>query len=142
MIIGIPLVVKILIVDNDRSVRSMVAALLERDGFETVAVGHGRSAVEAIDRAGSADYAAIVVQVNVTPSPIDAAEPTGVALLRHMQRTQPDLVARTVVVTTMSRVEVTVCATIVQPFDIDELLASVRRCLHRTEQVGATGGNR
>lgn len=129
--IGMPYVVRILIIDDDRSVRSMVATLLQRDGFDTAAVGHGRPAVEAIDRAGPGDYAAIVVQVNVTPSRIDAREPTGIALLHHMQKTKPHLVARTIVVTTMPRLEVMVCAMLVQPFDVDDLLQAVRRCLHR-----------
>lgn len=123
---------RILIVDDDATVRAMTTALLQRDGFETVAVGHGRAAVEAVDRAGAADYAAIVVQVNVTPSPIDAAEPTGMALLHYMQKTKPHLVARTVVITTMSRLEVAACAAVVQPFDIGALLRAVRGCLHRS----------
>ena len=123
---------RILIVDDDAPLRAMTTALLERDGFETTAVGHGRAAVEAVDRAGPADYAAIVVQVNVTRSPIDAREPTGLALLHHMQKTKPHLVARTVVITTMSRLEVTACAALVQPFDIGALLKAVRGCLNRS----------
>lgn len=130
MSIGIPYVVRILIVDDDAALRSMTTALLQRDGFETVAVRHGRPAVEAVDRADAGDYAAIVVQVNVKPSPIDAGEPTGMALLHHMQNTKPHLVARTVVITTMARLDVAACAALVQPFDIRELLAAVRRCLH------------
>ena len=123
---------RVLIVDDDATLRSMTTALLQRDGFETIAVGHGRAAVEAVDRADAGDYAAIVVQVNVTPSPIDAGEPTGMALLHHMEKTKPHLVARTVVITTMSRLEVAACAAIVQPFDIGALLEAVRRCLHRS----------
>ena len=72
------------------------------------------------------------MQVNVTPSPIDAREPTGMALLHHMEKTKPHLVARTVVITTMPRLEVAACAAIVQPFDIGALLDAVRRCLHRS----------
>ena len=128
--IGTPCSVLILIVDDDAALRSMTTTLLQRDGFETVAVGHGRAAIEAIDRAGADDYAAIVVQVNVTPSRIDANEPTGMALLHHMEKTKPHLVARTVVITTMSRLEVAACAAIVQPFDIGALLDAVRGCLH------------
>ena len=123
---------RILIVDDDATLRSMTTSLLRREGFETIAVRHGRAAVEAVDRADAGDYAAIVVQVNVTPSPIDAREPTGMALLHHMEKTKPHLVARTVVITTMQRLEVGACAAIVQPFDIGALLDAVRRCLHRS----------
>jgi DNA-binding response OmpR family regulator len=124
--------VRVLIVDDDAALRSMTTALLQRDGFETITVGHGSAAVEAVDRAGAADYAAIVVQVNVKPSPIDAGEPTGMALLRHMQETKPHLVARTVVITTMPRLEVAACAALVQPFDIGALLEAIRRCVGRS----------
>lgn len=136
---------RILIIDDDATLRSMTAALLQRDGFETVAVRHGRPAVEAVDRAGAGDYAAIVVQVNVTPSPIDAGEPTGMALLHHMQKTKPHLISRTVVITTMARLEVAACTALVQPFDIRALLEAVRRCLReggeREEEERAASGS-
>ena len=121
---------KVLIVYDDAAVRSLTTVLLQRDGFETVEVPHGPPAVEAVDRADAGDYAAIVLQVNVTPSPIDAGEPTGMALLQHIQKTKPHLLDRTVVITTMARLEVTACAALVQPFDIVALLHAVRRCLH------------
>ena len=123
---------RILIVDDDAALRSMTTTLLQRDGFETIAVGHGRAAVAAVDRAGAADYAAIVVQVNAKPSRIDAGEPTGMALLHHMQKTKPYLVGRTVVITTMPRLVVAACAALVQPFDIAALLEAVRGCLYRS----------
>ncbi|HYR27356.1 MAG TPA: response regulator [Thermoanaerobaculia bacterium] len=41
---------RVLIVDDDATLRSMTIALLQRDGFETIDVGHGRAAVEAVAR--------------------------------------------------------------------------------------------
>lgn len=121
---------QILVIDDDSSVREMIAAVLRRERFDVVGTPHGGPALEFVDGDAIESYAAIILQVNVRPSRIDATESTGIALLNHMRLTKPHLMCRTVVATTRAQLAKDLgCSVIVQPFDVAELIAAVRRCV-------------
>ena len=123
---------RVFVVADDDAVLEMIAHLLRREGFETILTHHGADAMRVVVGPDIESYAAIVVQVNATPSRLDARESTGVALLKHLRLQKPDLIARTVVVTTMPRLPDSIaCTVVMQPFDIDEFIAAVRHCAAR-----------
>jgi CheY-like chemotaxis protein len=54
---------RILIVDDDKAVRTAIQVLLEHEGFEVVVVENGRSAIEAIEAATKAPIDAAIVDI-------------------------------------------------------------------------------
>jgi len=69
---------KILVVDDERSIRELLEIVLKKEGFE---VQTARSAEEALERTKTAEFDLIV-------SDIKMADMSGIELLRHLRTTQ------------------------------------------------------
>ena len=116
----------VLIVDDDSSIRRLLAIVLRRRGFRLLEACNGREALAAM-RSGKAD---VVVLDLVMP------EVSGWDVLRE-RTSEPALMAIPVIVATASsRPRLTddllaqkVDAVVAKPFDIEVLVAAVTACL-------------
>lgn len=119
-------------IESDASITSLLRTLFDREGFETVSLEHGREAMRVIESGECVKFDAIVVQCAPVASPADHELSMGIAFLSVLVDTHPACLAKTIVLTTMTR-EITnpvsrACRLLVEPFDIDELTAAVRDC--------------
>src|ERR1043166_9343479 len=108
----------VLLVDDDPSVRSLLAALMKRDGVahETACDG-----AEAIPRLRRRDYGAVVLDLMLP-------ERNGFEVLRFLKAERPHMLERVVVITAATESTLRdfedrrhVAAVLRQPFDIDDL---------------------
>jgi two-component system response regulator PilR (NtrC family) len=114
----------VLVVDDDTAIRAMVRAILVREGFEVEGVSSGN---EAIARMNERRYDAVVLDMMMTNG-------SGEAVLENLADHRPDV--KCVVIMTagspanIERIEVSNVQTkLRKPFDIDELLDAVRKCV-------------
>lgn len=115
---------KILVIDDDRSIRGLIGHLLHRHGMEVECAENGAEALELVRRC---DFEAVL---------LDLMMPTmnGFDFLDAVRREKPKLIGRTIVVTAFSRqghppAVDGVFAVIRKPFDIDNLIAVLDVCL-------------
>lgn len=119
---------RVLVVDDDESIRRLIERLLLRHGFSVDTAVDGGVALEKVERQS---YDVMVLDLMMPR--VD-----GFAVIRRLVDTNPGLVTRTVVATAFPR-DVThsqlaeVCRVIVKPFDTTELLDAVNECLHDGE---------
>ena len=117
----------ILIVDDERSIREMLAIVFQREGHHVLQAEGGRSAVEQIKRE----------PVDLLVSDIRMPDMSGVDLLREAKRIDPDVIG--IMITAYASTESAVEALrlgahdyVSKPFDVDELKVKVRDALeHR-----------
>ena len=114
---------RVLVVDDDESIRILIKRLLSRHGFAVETASDGGVALDMLSSAG---YDALVLDLMMPR--VD-----GFTVLRQLIATNPDLVSRTVVATAYPR-DVTkqqldeVCRVIIKPFDTMELVQAVQEC--------------
>ena len=113
---------RVLIVDDDESIRRMVCRLLTRENFE---VDEARDGVEAIEKLDSGDYEVMVLDLMMPR--ID-----GFQVVEYLRKNRPEMLEHTVVATAFddtarSRLDAP-CRVVPKPFDIAELMLTVRRC--------------
>ena len=120
---------RILIVDDDPSIRRMLALSLEREGYRTAAACDGSEALEAM-REGQAD----LVLLDLTMPKV-----TGWEVLAQ-RAAAPELRKIPVIVVTAERGDGVadlpddgLCALLPKPFELDALRALVKSCLGRTD---------
>lgn len=115
---------RVLIADDDPSIRRMLAASLERDGYRTADACDGREALEAM-RGGQAD----LVLLDLTMPTV-----TGWEVLTERAAT-PELGKIPVIVITAEGVAKVpgdgICALLPKPFELDALRALIKDCLDR-----------
>lgn len=118
----------VLIIDNDKSVRQMIAALLKRAGFTTEFQSADRDGSSApLDRR----FDVVIRDVNLAPRCRESA-------IRELEQTPPELLLRTVITTTFPAAlrkhttRVRPFAILPKPFDIDLLVETVRQCRDRS----------
>jgi DNA-binding NtrC family response regulator len=126
---------KLLVVEDDNSVRSTLVTCLELEGYQVDAVATTR---EALDRLGSRPYPIIV-------SDIYLDERTGLDVLEAARRADPNCAV--ILMTGRGSMETVMAATrqgafdyIAKPFDLDVLLETVKRAeasLSQTEHTDA-----
>jgi two-component system response regulator MtrA len=125
--------VRILLVEDDRSIREVVELGLQRAGFAVTPVGDGR---EALDRFRAGGHAAIVLDV-MLPS-LD-----GLEVCREIRRTSQVpiimLTARAETPDIVAGLELGADDYITKPFEVPELVARLRSVLRRTAGAGAQG---
>jgi CheY-like chemotaxis protein len=122
----LPLKRCVLIVDDDPSIRLLIATLLRRQGYQILEARNGREALTAM-RAGNPD---LVVMDLVMP------EVSGWDVLRE-RAADPSLLRIPMIVVSASNIrkvlvdvlDKRVCAVIAKPFDLDTLLTTVANCL-------------
>ncbi|MFC1977470.1 response regulator transcription factor [Chloroflexota bacterium] len=122
---------KILVVDDERKILSLVRAYLEREGYRVIEATDGRQALEAFHR-GTPDL--IVLDIMLP-------EVDGLEVCREIRRTSEVpiimLTARDEDTDKLIGLELGADDYITKPFSPRELVARVRAVLRRTRPVGA-----
>jgi putative nucleotidyltransferase with HDIG domain len=119
--------VRILVVDDETPVRTMIAAALERQGYSIELAGGGREALEALE----------LNTFNLVLTDIVMQDVNGIALLERIHALQPNLPV--VMVTAVHDISVAIDSMrrgaydyLLKPFERDQLLSTVERALsHR-----------
>jgi two-component system OmpR family response regulator len=127
---------RILIVDDDAGIRSLVASFLEKHGFQVDAAGHP---AERRERLAQADYALIVLDVMMPGE-------DGLSALRELQRVGgPPVIMLSAVGTDIDRIvglEIGAEDYLAKPCNPRELLARIRTVLRRTANANANAAAR
>ncbi len=115
---------RVLVVDDEESIRRLIERLLSRHGFSVVTASDGQ---RAIDTLAGERFDALVLDLMMPR--VD-----GFGVLRHLVSTQPELVPKTIVATAFpkdaTRAQLDeVCRVIIKPFDTSELIEAVRECV-------------
>jgi len=117
---------RILVVDDERSMRELLQIVLRREGYQVSLAENGQAAVAALEHE----------PVDVLISDIKMPGMTGVEVLREAKRIDPDIVG--IMVTAYASTETAVEALrlgaydyLTKPFDVEELKAKVRNALER-----------
>jgi two-component system, NtrC family, response regulator PilR len=112
---------RILVVDDERSMRELLAIVLRREGYEVLLAANGRSAVETLERE----------PVDILISDIKMADLSGVEVLRAAKRIDKDILG--IMITAFASTETAVeamrlgaCDYLSKPFDVDLLRMKVR----------------
>ena len=114
---------RVLVVDDDESIRVLIQRLLARHGFNVATASDG---AVALDMLSKDEYDALVLDLMMPR--VD-----GFTVLRQLIATKPKLVSKTVVANAYPK-DVTnrqlneVCRVIIKPFDTSELVEAVREC--------------
>jgi two-component system response regulator PilR (NtrC family) len=112
---------RILVVDDERSMRELLAIVLRREGYEVVLAENGRAAIEALERE----------PIDILISDIKMPDLSGVEVLRAAKRIDQDIlgIMITAFASTESAVEAMrlgACDYLSKPFDVDLLKMKVR----------------
>ncbi len=118
---------RVLVVDDDKSIRILLTTVLTREGFSVETAQNGDDAIEVI---ASREFAAIVLDLMMPK--VDGFE-----VVEHLERTISDRLRRGVIVLTavankeLSKLdEKQVFRVIRKPFDLDELVEAVTECVN------------
>jgi two-component system, NtrC family, response regulator PilR len=112
---------RILVVDDERSMRELLAIVLRREGYEVMLADNGRSAVEFLERE----------PVDLLISDIKMPDMSGVEVLRAAKKIDQDILG--IMITAFASTDTAVeamrlgaCDYLSKPFDIDLLKMKVR----------------
>ncbi len=115
---------RILVVDDERSMRELLAIVLKREGYEVLLADNGRMAVEVLRRQ----------PIDLVISDIKMPDMSGVEVLRAAKQVDHDVPV--VMITAFASTETAVeamrlgaCDYLSKPFDVDELKLKVREKL-------------
>lgn len=122
---------RVLVVEDDDAIRTLVSRILRHTGFEPVEARDGQHAIEQLDRAqlDRDQFDAIVLDLMMPR--VD-----GFGVVDHLIETQPAMVERTVVMTAYPKAAARqrlhhLCRIVSKPFNTAELLGLVRECSTR-----------
>ena len=112
---------RILVVDDERSMRELLAIVLRREGYEVLLAENGRSAIDTLERE----------PVDILISDIKMPDVSGVEVLRAAKKVDQDIlgIMITAFASTDSAVEAMrlgACDYLSKPFDVDLLKMKVR----------------
>jgi two-component system response regulator PilR (NtrC family) len=112
---------RVLVVDDERSMRELLAIVLRREGYEVMLAENGRAAIAALERE----------PVDLLISDIKMPDLSGVEVLRAAKQIDPDILG--IMITAFASTETAVeamrlgaCDYLSKPFDIDLLKMKVR----------------
>jgi two-component system response regulator PilR (NtrC family) len=112
---------RVLVVDDERSMRELLAIVLKREGYDVTLAESGRAAIEILERD----------RVDLLISDIKMPDMSGVDVLRAAKKTDPDVLA--IMITAFASTETAVeamrlgaCDYLSKPFDVDLLKMKVR----------------
>jgi two-component system, NtrC family, response regulator PilR len=115
---------RILVVDDERSMRELLAIVLKREGYEVLLAPDGRTALAALERG----------TVDLLVSDIKMPDMTGIEVLRAAKGVDPTVEA--IMMTAFASQETAIealrlgaCDYLIKPFDVDELKLKVRERL-------------
>jgi two-component system, OmpR family, response regulator MprA len=117
---------RVLVVDDEESIRTLIQRLLARNGFFVETASDG---AVALDKLAKERYDALVLDLMMPR--VD-----GFTVLRQLIAENPEIVSKTIVATAYPR-EVAhrhlseVCKVIIKPFDTKQLVEAVRECVER-----------
>ena len=121
---------RILVVDDEAHVRSMISATLERQGYEVLVASGGREALEAIDQGG---FELILTDIVMQ-------EGNGLALLERIHTQNPNLPV--IMVTAIHDISVAIDSMrrgaydyLLKPFEREHLVATVQRALEHRQAL-------
>lgn len=116
----------VLVLETDEPLQGLLDAVLRPDGFEPTFVQDGKAALHLLARR---EFAAFLVDVSIAPSTLEEGVWRGVGFIHRLQRDNPALLARVVVLTGLPDRDLPRDLPRVQllrkPFDIDALRAAV-----------------
>jgi two-component system response regulator PilR (NtrC family) len=125
---GLRAVKRILVVDDEQSMREMLGIMLRRDGFD-VLLTDSRTQAAAVLAKGPVDM--VITDVKLPDG-------DGIEILRHVKAAAPDTIV--VVMTAFGSTQTAVAALklgahdyLVKPFDVDELKIVVRNALEKQQ---------
>lgn len=126
---------RILIVEDEESIRSGLLDLLEIEGYETAAVGDGDSAIE---KAAQWKPHLVLLDLMLPKS-------SGFEVCRHLRKHHPDmfvimLTAKNEEMSKIAGLEMGADDYITKPFSVSELLARIRTRLRRRGESATTPG--
>src|SRR5256884_2918654 len=112
---------RILVVDDERSMRELLAIVLRREGYEVVLAENGRAAIEVLEREA----------IDILVSDIKMPDLSGVDVLRAAKRIDQDILG--IMITAFASTDTAVeamrlgaCDYLSKPFDVDLLRMKVR----------------
>src|SRR5207244_13050381 len=112
---------RILVVDDERSMRELLAIVLRREGYEVLLAENGKSAIATLERE----------QIDILISDIKMPDLSGVDVLRAAKRIDKDILG--IMITAFASTETAVeamrlgaCDYLSKPFDVDLLRMKVR----------------
>jgi CheY-like chemotaxis protein len=122
---------RILVVDDDRALQTLLRVLLTRAGFECDFVSDGREAINKLNGDGDGEPYAVIMLDLILPGV------SGMEILDHLRENKPSLLPRTIVLTGASGgilkgVDTSsIHAVIRKPFDIQDVLHLTAECAYR-----------
>ena len=115
---------RILVVDDERSMRELLAIVLKREGYDVMLAENGKTALAALERG----------TVDLLISDIKMPDMTGIEVLRGAKSLDPTVEA--IMMTAFASQETAIealrlgaCDYVIKPFDVDELKVKVREKL-------------
>lgn len=114
---------RVLVLDDDASVRRLVSLVLKRAGFKVETVTKGNDAIAAIESAEG--YAAILLDLMMPHE-------GGLTVLRHLRKSNPSLLKKVIVMTAAPETVVRslrkdVSGVVRKPFEAANLTAAVQK---------------
>src|SRR5512142_1422117 len=117
---------RILVVDDERSMRELLSIVLKREGHEVLVAENGRSAIDLLEKQ----------PVELLISDVRMPDLSGVDVLAAAQRLNPEIIG--IMITAYASTETAVEAlrlgaydSLSKPFHVDELKLKVRKALER-----------
>lgn len=112
---------RVLVCEDDPSIRTMVSAVLGRGDFDVITVSDGEETIARLDE----PFDVMILDLMMPNK-------SGYDVLRHIQQTNAKLLERVILVTAHAAIrrqplEVPVAAVLIKPFDIGEFMTAVRR---------------
>src|SRR5512134_153099 len=121
-----PPTARILVVDDERSMRELLAIVLKREGHEVMLAENGKRAIELLEKE----------PVELLISDVKMPDVSGVQVLAAAQRVNPEIIG--IMVTAFASTETAVEALrlgaydyLSKPFNVDELKLKVHKALER-----------
>jgi CheY-like chemotaxis protein len=117
---------RVLVADDESSIRLLVSRVLKREGFEPVEATDGQDAIEHLD---AGDYDVLVLDLMMPR--VD-----GFGVVEHLIETKPRMMEKTVVMTAFPKAAAKerlhhLCCILSKPFEVAELISLVRECAAR-----------
>ena len=117
---------KLLVVDDERSMRELLTIVLRREGYDVTLAENGRAAIDQLERG----------RFDLLISDIKMPDMTGVDVLRAAKRIDPDILG--IMITAFASADTAIEAMrlgahdyLSKPFDVDELKMKVRNALEQ-----------
>ncbi len=125
---GIPAQARLLVVDDERSMRELLSIVLRREGYAVTLAENGRTALDRLERG----------RFDLLISDIKMPDMSGVDVLREAKRIDSDIVG--IMITAFAAADTAIEAMrlgahdyLSKPFDVDELKIKVRNALEQRQ---------